>query len=135
ALMARTWPARDMAPLVALIADPRHALAEDGTCRLSDPQARAILDLRLQRLTALGRDEIAEALNKLADEIADYLDILGSRARIRAIIRGAPRFSTAIPTWRTRISSSAKTWSFWSATPAISSVCRFRPIARKGVAA
>jgi len=87
ALMARTWPARDMAPLVALIADPRHALAEDGTCRLSDAQARAILDLRLQRLTALGRDEIAEALNKLADEIADYLDILGSRARIRAIIR------------------------------------------------
>ena len=51
----------------------------DGTIRLSDAQARAILDLRLARLTALGRDEIAEALNKLAAEIADYLDILGSR--------------------------------------------------------
>ncbi len=87
ALMGRTWPARDMAPLVALIADPRHALAEDGTCRLSDAQARAILDLRLQRLTALGRDEIAAALNKLAEEIADYLDILSSRARVRGIIR------------------------------------------------
>jgi DNA gyrase subunit A len=87
ALMSRAWPARDMAPLVALIADPRHALAEDGTCRLSDAQARAILDLRLQRLTALGRDEIAAALNKLAEEIADYLDILGSHARVRAIIR------------------------------------------------
>jgi DNA gyrase subunit A len=87
ALMVRAWPARDMAPLVALIADPRHALAEDGTCRLSDAQARAILDLRLQRLTALGRDEIAAALNKLAEEIADYLDILGSRLRVRTIIR------------------------------------------------
>jgi DNA gyrase subunit A len=87
ALMERAWPARDMAPLVALIADPRHALSEDGTCRLSDAQARAILDLRLQRLTALGRDEIAAALNKLAEEIADYLDILGSHARVRALIR------------------------------------------------
>jgi len=53
ALMARAWPAKDMAPLVALIADPRHALGEDGTCRLSEAQARGILDLRLQRLTAL----------------------------------------------------------------------------------
>jgi DNA gyrase subunit A len=87
ALMERAWPARDMAPLVALIADPRHAIAEDGTCRLSDAQARAILDLRLQRLTALGRDEIAAALNKLAEEIAEYLDILGSRARVRGLIQ------------------------------------------------
>ena len=83
ALMARDWPAKDMAPLIALIADPRHQLAADGTYRLSDEQARAILDLRLQRLTALGRDEIAEELEKLAKEIADYLDILRSRARVR----------------------------------------------------
>ena len=87
ALMERAWPARDMAPLVALIADPRHALDHDGNCRLSEAQARAILDLRLQRLTALGREEIAEALNKLAAEITDYLDILRSRARVFAIIR------------------------------------------------
>jgi DNA gyrase subunit A len=87
ALMERAWPARDMAPLIALIADPRHTLAEDGTMRLSDAQARAILELRLARLTALGRDEIAEALNKLAAEIADYLAILGSRARLMGIIR------------------------------------------------
>ena len=80
--MARDWPAKDMAPLIALIADPRHRLAADGTYRLSDEQARAILDLRLQRLTALGRDEIAEELEKLAAEIADYLDILRSRARV-----------------------------------------------------
>ena len=87
ALMTRDWPAFDMAPLVALIADPRHVLREDGTIRLSEAQARAILELRLARLTALGRDEIAEALNKLADEIKDYLEILGSRARVQQIIR------------------------------------------------
>jgi len=87
ALMSRTWPARDMEPLIALIADPRHTLAADGTYRLSDEQARAILDLRLQRLTALGRDEIAEELEKLAKEIADYLDILRSRARVLGIIK------------------------------------------------
>jgi DNA gyrase subunit A len=87
ALMDRAWPARDMAPLITLIADPRHVLGEDGACRLSEAQARAILELRLQRLTALGREEIADALNKLADEIADYLDILRSRARLFSIIK------------------------------------------------
>jgi DNA gyrase subunit A len=76
-----------MAPLVELIADPRHKLSEDGTIRLSEAQARAILELRLQRLTALGREEIAEALNKLAAEIADYLDILRSRERLFGIVK------------------------------------------------
>ena len=87
ALMARTWPAHDMAPLILLIADPRHVVSPDGECRLSEAQARAILELRLQRLTALGREEIAEALNKLSLEIADYLDILQSRARLFGIIK------------------------------------------------
>ncbi len=87
ALMVRAWPAKDMAPLIALIADPRHSLGEDGLYRLSEAQARGILELRLQRLTALGREEIAEALNKLATEIADYLDILHSRARLFGIIK------------------------------------------------
>jgi DNA gyrase subunit A len=87
ALMGRDWAAHDMAPLIALIADPRHSLNADGSYRLSEQQARAILELRLQRLTALGRDEIAEALNKLAVEIADYLDILRSRARVFTIIK------------------------------------------------
>ena len=87
ALMERVWPARDMAPLIALIADPRHALDAAGAIRLSEAQARAILELRLARLTALGRDEIADALNRLAAEIADYLDILSSRARLMGIIR------------------------------------------------
>jgi DNA gyrase subunit A len=87
ALMTRHWPAHDVAPLIALIDDPRHRIAEDGTYRLSFEQAKAILDLRLQRLTALGRDEIAEELDGLGKEIADYLDILRSRARILDIVR------------------------------------------------
>eukprot|EP01037_Dinobryon_pediforme_P006328 gene6328-6400_t len=85
-LMSRVWPAKDMAPLIMLIADPRHTLSEDGSYRLSETQARAILELRLARLTALGRDEIAEELNTLAVEIADYLEILRSRARVMSII-------------------------------------------------
>ncbi len=86
-LMSRDWPAKDMATMITLIDDPRHRVAEDGTARLSLEQAKAILDLRLQRLTALGREEISEELNKLAKEIADYLDILRSRARIQSIIK------------------------------------------------
>ena len=85
--MARDWPADDVAALMTLIDDPRHKVTPDGTYRLSDEQARAILDLRLQRLTALGRDEIKAELDKLAAEIADYLDILRSRARIQAIVK------------------------------------------------
>jgi DNA gyrase subunit A len=87
ALMSRDWPAATAKALFDLIDDPRHRLALDGTARLSLEQAKAILDLRLQRLTALGRDEIAAELDKLAEEIADYLEILRSRARIQAIIK------------------------------------------------
>ena len=86
-LMARDWPARDVETMVTLIDDPRHSVSEAGTTRLSAEQAKAILDLRLQRLTALGRDEIKAELDKLAGEIADYLDILRSRARIQAIVK------------------------------------------------
>ncbi len=86
-LMKRDWPARDVAAMVTLIDDPRHAVSPQGTTKLSAEQAKAILDLRLQRLTALGRDEIKAELDKLADEIADYLDILRSRARIQAIVK------------------------------------------------
>jgi DNA gyrase subunit A len=87
ALMGRDWPAATSASLIALIDDPRHRLSGAGTARLSAEQAKAILDLRLQRLTALGRDEIAAELDKLAAEIADYLEILRSRARILAIVK------------------------------------------------
>ena len=86
-LMARAWPAKDVGPLVALIADPRHKVEEGNTIRLSEEQAKAILDLRLQRLTALGRDEINDEAQKLGLAIADYLDILSSRGRVLTIIR------------------------------------------------
>jgi DNA gyrase subunit A len=85
-LMTRNWPAGDVAPLVELIDDPRHTLNPDGTYNLSEEQARAILDLRLQRLTALGRDEISDELHAIGDEIKDYLDILSSRERVMKII-------------------------------------------------
>ncbi len=88
ALMARAWPAKQLAPLIALIADPRHGLRADSKYVLSEEQARAILELRLARLTQLGLDEISAELEKLALEIKDYLEILGSRARVQAIIRG-----------------------------------------------
>ncbi|MDI4232251.1 DNA gyrase subunit A [Bradyrhizobium sp. Arg237L] len=86
-LMSRDWPARDVEDMITLIDDPRHRINPDGTIRLSLEQAREILDLRLQRLTALGRDEIGEELTKLAAEISDYLDILRSRARVQAIVK------------------------------------------------
>ncbi|WP_328768272.1 DNA gyrase subunit A [Devosia sediminis] len=86
-LMTRRWPAADVEPLIRLIDDPRHRINEDGTFNLSEEQARAILELRLARLTALGRDEIGDELNGLGTEIEDYLDILRSRERVRTIIR------------------------------------------------
>ncbi|MGI2032014.1 DNA gyrase subunit A [Rhizobium panacihumi] len=86
-LMTRRWPAHDVEPLIRLIDDPRHKINEDGTYNLSEEQARAILELRLARLTALGRDEIADELNKIGAEISDYLDILSSRVRIQQIVK------------------------------------------------
>jgi DNA gyrase subunit A len=87
ALMTRDWPAREVEAMITLIDDPRHKVSATGTYKLSAEQAKAILDLRLQRLTALGRDEIKAELDKLAEEIADYLDILRSRARIQTIVK------------------------------------------------
>lgn len=87
ALIARNWPAKAVEAMILLIDDPRHRINEDGTYKLSDTQARAILDLRLQRLTALGVEEIQAELDKLAAEISDYLEILRSRARIQAIVK------------------------------------------------
>ncbi|MGM5026502.1 DNA gyrase subunit A [Tardiphaga sp. 862_B3_N4_1] len=99
-LMERHWPAQDVATMMMLIDDPRHRLEEDGTARLSFEQAKAILDLRLARLTALGREEISDELDKLAVEIADYLEILRSRARVQGIIKdelGAVKSEFATP--------------------------------------
>jgi DNA gyrase subunit A len=86
-LMARAWPASDVAALIRLIDEPGHELAEDGTYRLSETQAKAILDLRLQRLTGLERDKIGEELQGLAERITEYLAILDSRERLYAIMR------------------------------------------------
>lgn len=86
-LLERNWPARDVEPLINLIDDPRHKVNDDGTFKLSEEQVRAILDLRLARLTALGRDEIGDELNGLGEQITDYLDILRSRERVITIIR------------------------------------------------
>lgn len=86
-LMERNWPARDIAPLVELIDDPRHKVSDQGTYRLSEEQAKAILELRLARLTALGRDEIGDELKKIGEEIKEYLAILGSRLRIVDIVK------------------------------------------------
>lgn len=87
-LMTRRWPAADIAEYIRLIDDPSHTMNDDGTYNLSDTQARAILDLRLQRLTAMGVKEVTDELQELAAKITDYLDILRSRERIMAIISG-----------------------------------------------
>ena len=88
ALLARDWPAEDVAPLMKLIDEPGRVVAEDGTCRLSEAQARAILELRLQRLTGLEREKIAAELEDLSLQIEDYLEILDSRERLMSILRG-----------------------------------------------
>jgi len=86
-LKERDWPAAEVVPLLELIADQRHEVKDDGTIRMTDEQARAILELRLQRLTALGRDEIGDELKGLGGKIAEYLDILRSRIKLLEIIR------------------------------------------------
>ena len=85
-LMDRRWPAHDIAEYIQLIDDPSHKINDDGTYYLSEIQARAILELRLQRLTAMGVREVTDELQVLAGKITDYLDILRSRDRIMSII-------------------------------------------------
>jgi len=87
-LMDRTWPAQDVAPLIALIDEPGHTVDEDGNYRLSAIQTKAILELRLQRLTGLEREKIAKDLQDVTARIVDYLDILRSRTRVLDILRG-----------------------------------------------
>ncbi|WP_159976788.1 DNA gyrase subunit A [Roseobacter cerasinus] len=85
-LMTRRWPAQDILPYIALIDDPTHTANDDGTYNLSETQARAILELRLQRLTQIGVKEVTDELEELAGKIKEYLEILGSRDRIMGII-------------------------------------------------
>ncbi|WP_102897009.1 DNA gyrase subunit A [Phaeobacter piscinae] len=85
-LMTRRWPAVDIAPYIRLIDDPTHTMNDDGTYNLSEIQARAILELRLQRLTQIGVKEVTDELEELAGKIKEYLEILSSRERILGII-------------------------------------------------
>ena len=86
ALMTRRWPAHEIADYIRLIDDPTHKMNEDGTYNLSETQARAILELRLQRLTQIGVKEVTDELEELAGKIKEYLAILASRERILEII-------------------------------------------------
>ncbi|MGB0160249.1 MAG: DNA gyrase subunit A, partial [Thalassovita mediterranea] len=85
-LMTRRWPAHDIAEYIQLIDDPTHKMNEDGTYNLSETQARAILELRLQRLTQIGVKEVTDELQQLAEKIRECLEILASRERILSII-------------------------------------------------
>lgn len=85
-LMTRRWPAADIADYIRLIDDPTHTMNDDGTYNLSETQARAILELRLQRLTQIGVKEVTDELEELAAKIKEYLEILSSRERIMGII-------------------------------------------------
>lgn len=86
ALLAKAWPAGDVEPLVILIDEPDRKV-ENGFYHLSEAQAKAILDLKLQRLTGLERDKIHEELRTLGEEIKECLSILGSREKLYAIMR------------------------------------------------
>ncbi|MGB2357452.1 MAG: DNA gyrase C-terminal beta-propeller domain-containing protein, partial [Paracoccaceae bacterium] len=81
------WPAQEIAEYIKLIDDPTHKINDDGSYNLSETQARAILELRLQRLTQLGVQEVTDELQALAKNIIDYLEILSSRDRIMRIIK------------------------------------------------
>ena len=115
-LCARAWPASEVEAFIRLIDDPGHEVI-DGHYKLSETQARAILDLRLQRLTGMEREKLAEETGELAGRISDYLEILGSQSRVDEVvleeprppasacptIRAAPRFRTSWPTRMMRI--------------------------------
>jgi DNA gyrase subunit A len=84
-LCETNWPAAEVADFISLIDDPGHEVI-DGNYRLSETQARAILELRLQRLTGMERDKLSDETRELADKIADYLDILGSDTRVSRVV-------------------------------------------------
>ncbi|MEM6603620.1 MAG: DNA gyrase subunit A [Pseudomonadota bacterium] len=86
-LLEKSWQSGAMAQYIRLVDDPRYPLKEDGSYKLSERQAQAILDLRLHRLTALGRDDLSDELQRLAASIKDFLDVLSSRERVIAIIK------------------------------------------------
>ena len=86
-LMKKEWPAKDVKSLIELIDDPRHSLSNKGLCKFSDEQARAILELRLQRLTAIGKEDIENEMDELKKNIEDYLLTLKSKEKVIDIIK------------------------------------------------
>ncbi len=109
-LMDREWPIGDIAQYIALVeAIEPSADESEGTYRLSERQVKAILDLRLHRLTALGRDEIGDELKELAEQIEYYLSILADRVKLYGVMRdelvavreayATPRVSEIAPAW------------------------------------
>ncbi|MBP2302566.1 DNA gyrase subunit A [Azospirillum picis] len=86
-MMNREWPVHDVGPLIELIDEPGRGVSEQGTYRLSEVQARAILDLRLHRLTGLERDKIGAELTDVTDQIADFLATLANRPKLMGILR------------------------------------------------
>jgi DNA gyrase subunit A len=108
ALLAREWPVAEIAPYIALVEAIEHQ-ADSPSYRLSDTQVRAILELRLHRLTALGRDEIAGELRELATSITELLEILGNRVKLYQVMNdefdeiaanfATPRVAEIAPAW------------------------------------
>lgn len=86
-LTAKTWAAGDIAPMIALIDDPDHMVLDDGTYQMSEVQAKAILDLRLHRLTGLERDKIGDELREITGQIAELLAILGSKTKLFDVMK------------------------------------------------
>jgi DNA gyrase subunit A len=86
-LMQKEWPAKEVKSLIDLIDDPRHSITKKGLCKFSDEQARAILELRLQRLTAIGKDDIENEMDELKKNIEDYLSTLKSKEKVIDIIK------------------------------------------------
>ena len=87
ALMARDWPAADVAPLLQLIDEPGNVITPENTVRLTEEQARGILDIRLQRLTGLERDKIHADLTEIGAQIQELLEILASHPRRMEVMR------------------------------------------------
>jgi DNA gyrase subunit A len=85
-LLAKPWPAKDIAPLIALIDDPEYFVDDQGNYRMSEIQAKAILDLRLHRLTGLERDKIGDELRAITDQIKELLSILASKEKLFTVM-------------------------------------------------
>ncbi len=85
-ILARPWKVQDIEPLIRLIDEPGYPVI-DNTYQMSEAQAKAILDLRLHRLTGLEREKISQELYEIVEEIKEYLHILRSREKRLEILR------------------------------------------------